>query len=35
MADFCIAAGFTPEQFWELTKEEYSALSRALRRSNG
>jgi hypothetical protein len=32
MAKFCIATGYTPEQFWELTFEEYSALVEELNR---
>jgi len=32
MAKFCIATGYTPEQFWELRFEEYSALVEELNR---
>jgi hypothetical protein len=35
MGEFCVATGFTPEQFWELTLEEYSAIVTALNRRNG
>jgi len=34
MAEFCVATGFTPEMFWELTLEEYSAIVMALNRRN-
>jgi len=34
MANFCVATGYTPQQFWEITNEEFSAISRALRRKN-
>jgi hypothetical protein len=32
MAEFCVATGFTPEQFWELTLDEYSAMVEILNR---
>jgi hypothetical protein len=32
MAEFCIETGFTPEQFWDMTLEEYSAIANALNR---
>jgi hypothetical protein len=32
MAEFCIETGFTPEQFWDITLEEYSAIVNALNR---
>jgi hypothetical protein len=35
MGGFCAATGYTPQQFWEITNEEFSAISRALRRNNG
>lgn len=34
MGEFCVATGFTPEQFWELTLDEYSAIVDALNRRN-
>jgi hypothetical protein len=34
MAEFCVATGFTPEQFWDMTLEEYSAIVTALNRRN-
>lgn len=30
MAEFCIATGYTPEQFWELDLEEYSYMVKQL-----
>jgi hypothetical protein len=32
MAQFCIATGYTPEQFYELTYEEYVAMVEVLNR---
>jgi hypothetical protein len=32
MAKFCVETGYTPEQFWELTFEEYSAMVEELNR---
>jgi hypothetical protein len=32
MAEFCIETGFTPEQFWDITLEEYGAIVNALNR---
>jgi hypothetical protein len=32
MAEFCIETGFTPEQFWDMTLEEYGAITNALNR---
>jgi hypothetical protein len=26
MAAFCVETGYTPEQFWNMTLEEYSAI---------
>jgi len=35
MARFCLATGFTPKEYWELTVEEYVAFIDALdERSN-
>jgi len=30
MAEFCIETGFTPEQFWDMSLEEYNAIVAAL-----
>jgi len=32
MAEFCVQTGYTPEQFWELTLDEYSAIVDVLNR---
>jgi hypothetical protein len=32
MAEFCVATGFTPEQFWELNFSEYHAMVEVLNR---
>jgi hypothetical protein len=32
MARFCIETGYTPEQFWELTYEEYVAMVEEMNR---
>jgi len=32
MGDFCVATGFTPKQFWDMTLEEYGAIVNALNR---
>jgi hypothetical protein len=32
MAQFCIETGYTPEQLWELTLDEYSAIVDVLNR---
>jgi hypothetical protein len=34
MAKFCVQTGYTPEQFWELTYEEYNAMVEELNRRN-
>jgi hypothetical protein len=34
MAEFCVETGFTPEQFWDMTLEEYGAVINALNRRN-
>jgi hypothetical protein len=34
MAEFCVATGYTPEQFWELTIDEYTAMVEQLNRRN-
>jgi len=34
MGDFCVATGYTPNQFWEMEKQEVDAISVALRRKN-
>jgi hypothetical protein len=34
MGEFCVETGFTPDQFWELTLEEYGAMVNALNRRN-
>jgi hypothetical protein len=34
MAEFCVATGFTPKVFWELTLEEYGAIVTAVNRRN-
>jgi hypothetical protein len=35
MARFCLATGYTPEVFWNLTLEELSAFMDALDERNG
>jgi len=32
MAAFCVETGYTPNQFWDMTLEEYSAIVAALNR---
>jgi hypothetical protein len=32
MARFCVETGYTPEQFWELTYEEYAAMVEEMKR---
>jgi hypothetical protein len=32
MAKFCLATGYTPQEFWELAYEEYVALVEELNR---
>jgi hypothetical protein len=32
MAQFCVATGLSPKEFWELTFEEYSAMIEELNR---
>jgi hypothetical protein len=32
MAVFCVETGYTPDQFWELTYEEYGAMVEVLNR---
>jgi hypothetical protein len=32
MAEFCISTGLSPDQFWELTLDEYSAFVDVLNR---
>jgi hypothetical protein len=32
MAQFCVATGYTPEQFWNLTLEDYDAMVKELNR---
>jgi len=32
MAEFCIATGYTPEQFWELKYSEYKSMVEVLNR---
>jgi len=32
MAQFCVATGYTPDQFWNMTLEEYAAIATALNR---
>jgi len=34
MAKFCVAMGYTPEQFYNLTMEEYNAIVVELNRRN-
>jgi hypothetical protein len=34
MARFCITTGYTPETYWNLTLEEYQALSNAVEERN-
>jgi len=34
MADFCVETGYTPDQFWDMTLDEYSAIVTALNRRN-
>jgi len=34
MALFCVETGYTPEQFWELTYEEYVAMVEVINRRN-
>jgi hypothetical protein len=35
MARFCVATGYTPQQFWEMNYEEVSYIMEELRRTNG
>jgi hypothetical protein len=35
MARFCLATGFTPEVYWSLTFEEFTAFMDALEERNG
>lgn len=32
MAKFCAATGYTPSEFWELTYEEYVAITEEINR---
>jgi hypothetical protein len=32
MAAFCVATGYTPEQFWELRFDEYQAMVQEINR---
>ena len=32
MAVFCLETGYTPDQFWDMTLDEYSAIVTALNR---
>jgi hypothetical protein len=32
MAKFCIETGYTPDQFWDMSLEEYGAIVTALNR---
>jgi hypothetical protein len=34
MAEFCIQTGYTPEEFWNMTLEEYAALVAVVNRRN-
>jgi len=34
MGEFCAETGFTPDQFWDMTLEEYGAIVTALNRRN-
>jgi hypothetical protein len=34
MAKFCVATGYTPNEFWELTYEEYVLMVEELNRRN-
>jgi hypothetical protein len=34
MGVFCAETGYTPEQFWDMTLEEYGAIVTALNRRN-
>jgi hypothetical protein len=34
MGEFCAQTGYTPEQFWDITLEEYGAIVTALNRRN-
>jgi len=34
MGEFCAQTGYTPEQFWDMTLEEYGAIVTALNRRN-
>jgi hypothetical protein len=34
MAEFCVETGFTPEQFWDTTLDEYTAIIDAVNRRN-
>jgi len=35
MARFCARAGYTPQQFWEMTNEEVTYMTKELNRKNG
>jgi len=37
MGEFCAETGFTPQQFWDMTLEEYTAIVTAVnrRKKNG
>jgi len=32
MGEFCVETGYTPDQFWDMTLEEYGAIVTALNR---
>jgi hypothetical protein len=34
MAQFCVETGYTPDQFWDMTLDEYGAIVIALNRRN-
>lgn len=34
MGDFCVATGYTPAQYWDMTGEECNAILRAFERKN-